>query len=166
MVGRRGPRTSPKVSPIIRGTCGAQSSNLILQKNLPWTPPWPAKVKRGWYNSVIALNTRQSQIIKHSCHSALMLDHIIIELVPDGTWCYYFAYRTLSHAITHHSGWNVGPANTRAPFSGQGITATCKGDNIDMSLSIYFIVFLISLLLILKEKSYFGPKPSQINSYD
>ena len=39
-VGRRGPRTSPKVSPIIiRGTCGAQSSNLILQKNLPWTPP-------------------------------------------------------------------------------------------------------------------------------
>ena len=37
-VGRRGPRTSPKVSPIIRGTCGAQSSNLILQKNLPWTP--------------------------------------------------------------------------------------------------------------------------------
>ena len=22
-----------------RGTCGAQSSNLELQKNLPWTPP-------------------------------------------------------------------------------------------------------------------------------
>ena len=38
-VGRRGPRASPKVSPIIRGTCGAQSSNLILPKNLPWTPP-------------------------------------------------------------------------------------------------------------------------------
>ena len=40
-VGRRGPRTSPKVSPITRGTCGVQSSNLILQKNLPWTPPPP-----------------------------------------------------------------------------------------------------------------------------
>ena len=40
-VGRRGPRTSPKVSPIIRGTRGAQSSNLILQKNLPSTPPPP-----------------------------------------------------------------------------------------------------------------------------
>ena len=37
MVGRRGPRISPKVSRIIRGTCGAQSSNLELQKNLPWT---------------------------------------------------------------------------------------------------------------------------------
>ena len=37
--GRWGPRTSSKVFPIIRGTCGAQSSNLILQKNLPWTPP-------------------------------------------------------------------------------------------------------------------------------
>ena len=33
------PGTSPKVSPIIRGTCGAQSSKLIFQKNLPWTPP-------------------------------------------------------------------------------------------------------------------------------
>ena len=40
-VGRRGSRTSPKVSTIVRGTCGAQSSNLILQKNLPWTPPPP-----------------------------------------------------------------------------------------------------------------------------
>ena len=40
-VGRQGPRISPKVSPIIRGTYGAQSSNLILQKNLPWTPPPP-----------------------------------------------------------------------------------------------------------------------------
>ena len=38
-VGRRGPRALPKVSPIIRGTCGTQSSNLILQKKLPWTPP-------------------------------------------------------------------------------------------------------------------------------
>ena len=38
-VGRRGPITSPIVSLIIRGTCGAQSSNLIIQKNLPWTPP-------------------------------------------------------------------------------------------------------------------------------
>ena len=37
MVGRRGPRISPKVSRIIRGTYGAQSSNLELQKNLPWT---------------------------------------------------------------------------------------------------------------------------------
>ena len=37
-VGRRGPRTSLKVTPIIRGTCGAQSSNLIFQKNVPWTP--------------------------------------------------------------------------------------------------------------------------------
>lgn len=43
-VGRRGPRTSPKVSPIIRGTCGAQSSNLILQKNLPW----PSKLLLVW----------------------------------------------------------------------------------------------------------------------
>ena len=38
-VGRRGPGTSPKVSPIIRGTCSAQSSKLILPKMLPWTPP-------------------------------------------------------------------------------------------------------------------------------
>ena len=38
-VGRRGPRISPKVSRTIRGTCGAQSSNLELQKNLPWIPP-------------------------------------------------------------------------------------------------------------------------------
>ena len=44
-VRHRGPRTSPKVSPIIRGTCGAQSSNLILQKNLPWTPPPPPPLR-------------------------------------------------------------------------------------------------------------------------
>ena len=42
-VGRRGPGTSPKVSPIIRGTCGAQSLKLILPKILPWTPPPPLK---------------------------------------------------------------------------------------------------------------------------
>ena len=42
-VGRRGPRTSPIASLIIRGTCGAQSSNLILQKKLPWTPPLKKK---------------------------------------------------------------------------------------------------------------------------
>ena len=41
-VGRRGPGTSPKVSPIIRGTCSAQSSKLILPKMLPWTPPLKA----------------------------------------------------------------------------------------------------------------------------
>ena len=29
------PGTSPKVSPIIRGTCDAQSSKLIFQTNLP-----------------------------------------------------------------------------------------------------------------------------------
>ena len=45
-VGRRGPRTSPKVSPIIRGTCGTQSSNMILQKNLPWTPPLKIALNR------------------------------------------------------------------------------------------------------------------------
>ena len=37
-VGRRGPGTSLKVFPIIRGTCSAQSSKLILPKMLPWTP--------------------------------------------------------------------------------------------------------------------------------
>ena len=38
-VGRRGPRTSPIVSLIIRGTCGAQSSNLNLQKICLGPPP-------------------------------------------------------------------------------------------------------------------------------
>ena len=38
-VGRRGPRISPKVSRIIRGTCGAQSSNLELQKICLGPPP-------------------------------------------------------------------------------------------------------------------------------
>ena len=37
-VGRRGPGSSLKVSPIVRCTCCAQSSKLILQKKLTWTP--------------------------------------------------------------------------------------------------------------------------------
>ena len=40
---RRGPESSPKVSPMTRGTCGALSSKLILQKNggggTPAPPP-------------------------------------------------------------------------------------------------------------------------------
>ena len=35
----RSPGTSPKVSLMTEGTCGAYSTKLILPKNLPWTPP-------------------------------------------------------------------------------------------------------------------------------
>ena len=38
-------------------------------------------------------------MIEHSCHSALVLDNIVIALVPDGTRCYYFASITLARAI-------------------------------------------------------------------
>ena len=43
-VRRRGPRTSAKVSFSIRGTCGAQSSNLILHKKVALDPPPPPPV--------------------------------------------------------------------------------------------------------------------------
>ena len=38
-------------------------------------------------------------MIEHSCHSALVLDNIVITLLLDGTRCYYFANRTLARAI-------------------------------------------------------------------
>ena len=38
---RRGPRTSAKVSFSIRGTCGVQSSNLILHNKFALDPPPP-----------------------------------------------------------------------------------------------------------------------------
>ena len=36
VIGRRSPGTSPKVSLMTKGTCGAQSTKLILPKNVPW----------------------------------------------------------------------------------------------------------------------------------
>ena len=40
-VGREGPESSPKVSPVTRGTCGggALCSKWILPKKKAWTPP-------------------------------------------------------------------------------------------------------------------------------
>ena len=40
-LGAEVPELHQKFPLVIRGTCGAQSSNLILQKNLPLTPPPP-----------------------------------------------------------------------------------------------------------------------------
>ena len=90
-VGRRGPRTSPKVSPIIKGTCGAQFSNLILQKNLPWTPPpltaeeeggvcnlsscpWPSGWGLSFWGSLMFTGrTKQTSISLESGHGHDML---------------------------------------------------------------------------------------------
>ena len=77
-VGRRGPKTSPIVSLIIRGTYGAQSSNLILQKNLPWTPPPPLNnhfnnnhrnqdsLNRCEFTKIIIIRTSMHNILRYN----------------------------------------------------------------------------------------------------
>ena len=94
-VGRRGPRTWPKVSPITRGTCGAQSSNLILQKNLPWTPPLTKeslihKVAYHWSKRFVPhVYARNSSALSKSywSHWSYMLLLLkIYPLLPSHSW--------------------------------------------------------------------------------
>ena len=57
-VGRRGPETSPKVSPMTRGTCGATSSKLIFPKKVAWSPPLKGAQFSDSYPIVLLANLK------------------------------------------------------------------------------------------------------------
>ena len=92
-VGRRGPGTSPKVSPIIRGTCSAQlSSKLILPKMLPWTPPPPLKKR----NFELGLRSRWKPVLlrprKYSGSSLNSVPVLSEEMEALVTFCHFLSH--------------------------------------------------------------------------